>query len=115
MQPLSLRGSFGVDYAVNYRFQGQGLRALTSFTRADGPDGGVGGFQGGVNDVLGSRIILEGIYRMANVGQGPGLVVGGRSFIRIYRTRSRMYTAFTTRRLQWCSVRGVHTTHVQSR
>jgi hypothetical protein len=31
------------------------------------------------------------------------------------RTRSRMYTAFTTRRLQWCSVRGVHTTHVQSR
>jgi hypothetical protein len=41
---------------------------------------GVGGFQGGVNDVLGSRIIFEGIYRMANVGQGPGLVVGGRSF-----------------------------------
>jgi hypothetical protein len=85
MQPLSLRGSFGVDYAVNYRFQGQGLRRLTSFTRADGPDGtgrrGVSRvFQGGVNDVLGSRIILEGIYRMANVGQGPGLVVGGRSF-----------------------------------
>ena len=35
---------------------------------------GVGGFQGWVNDVLGSRIILEVIYRMANVGQGPGLV-----------------------------------------
>ena len=31
-----LAPSFGVDYAVNYRFQGQGLRALTSFTRADG-------------------------------------------------------------------------------
>jgi hypothetical protein len=59
----------------------QGSMALTSFTRADG-HGASGGFKGGLilNDVLGSRIILEGIYRMANVGQGPGLVVGGRSF-----------------------------------
>jgi hypothetical protein len=73
-----LAPSFGVDYA--FRVRGSGHLQVLQYKGSRQSARGVGGFQGWVNDVLGSRIILEGIYRMANVGQGPGLVVGGRSF-----------------------------------
>jgi len=110
-----LAPSFGVDYAFRVRGSGH-LQVLQGQTAAR--HGASGGFKGGLMMcwVLGLFSILEGIYRMANVGQGPGLVVGGRSFS---HQNANMYTAYL--QLEDCSVavyelRGeVYTQHMFSR